>query len=254
MADIIPIAKNKRPSYENFVADCPLCGHECIFNRASDLHTFEPIGGLNVTCLNSLCAKTFRLISDSVNERHEMLIYDCYELLERKHYMNCILSLAQAYEVFFSLFLRVEFLYKPFAANLDQDLAVLNQLSEQLNEKIKDHTFSRMRALFLRTIIGRHSPTSLNDAAKIIAALPRYPTEPKSREIDAISDAKLIPLLRALKATTIHVLRNRVVHKQAYRPTHDQVQAALKETRSILFPLTSRLNLHDDLLWYKTHP
>ena len=105
MTDIIPIAKNKRPSYENFVADCPLCGHECIFNRASDLHTFEPIGGLNVTCLNGLCAKTFRLVSDSVNERHEMLIYDCYELLERKHYMNCILSLAQAYEVFFSLFL-----------------------------------------------------------------------------------------------------------------------------------------------------
>ena len=79
----IPIAKNMRPSYENFVADCPWCGYECIFNRASDLHTFEPIGGLNVTCLNGLCAKTFRLVSDSVNERHEMLIYDCYELLVR---------------------------------------------------------------------------------------------------------------------------------------------------------------------------
>lgn len=101
MANVIPIAEKMRTDYENFVAVCPSCGHECIFNRASDLCTFEPIGELNVSCLNEECRKPFRLVGDSVNEPHEMLIYDCYELLEHKHYMNCILSLAQAYEVFF---------------------------------------------------------------------------------------------------------------------------------------------------------
>jgi len=182
-----------------------------------------------------------------------MLIYDCYELLERKHYMNCILSLAQAYEVFFSLFLRVALLYRPFAADPDQDLADLNRLSEELGENIKEYTFGRLRALFLQQITTRHSPANLGEAAAIIAAFPAHPGEPKNSAIEALSDAKLVPLLKALKATTVHTLRNRVVHKHAYRPTRDQVEATLEETRSILFPLTSRLGLHDDVNWYMGH-
>ena len=250
MEDLILIAKNRRPSYENFVVECPVCGYECIFNRASDLRTFEPIEGLNVSCLNKSCGKPFRLVSDTVNEPHEMLIYDCYELLERKHYMNCILSLAQAYEVFFSLFLRVELLYKPFAATPAHDLADLNRLSEKLGEKIKDHTFNRMRALFLQQITARHSPANLGEAAAIIADFPKFPGEPKDSAIEALKDAKLVSLLKDLKTTTVHTLRNRIVHKHAYRPTRDEVEAALEDARSILFPLTSHLGLHDDVNWY----
>ena len=63
------------------------------------------------------CGKLFRLISDSVNERHEQLLFDCYELLERKHYMNCIISVTQSYEMFFGLYLRVAFLYRPFSSD-----------------------------------------------------------------------------------------------------------------------------------------
>src|SRR5260221_158441 len=106
----IPIAKNRRSSYENFVAQCPCCGKDCIFNRASDLHTLEPIAGLDVSCQSDDCRKPFRSVGDSVNSAHEMLILDCYELIEAKHYMAVILSLTQAYEVFFSLFFRVELL------------------------------------------------------------------------------------------------------------------------------------------------
>jgi hypothetical protein len=90
------IAKNRRTSYENFVAECPWCGKDCIFNRASDLHTFEPIAGRDVSCQSGDCRKPFRIVGDSVNSAHEMLIFDCYELIERKHYMNCILSLASS--------------------------------------------------------------------------------------------------------------------------------------------------------------
>lgn len=95
----IPVARKRRTSYENFVAECPWCGRENIFNRASDLHSVDPIAGLDVSCLSADCGKPFRLTGDSVNSPHEMLIFDCYELLERKHYMNAVLSLAQAYEV-----------------------------------------------------------------------------------------------------------------------------------------------------------
>lgn len=252
MQDIIPIAEGRRTSYENFVAECPLCGHECIFNRASDLCTFEPIAGLDVSCLNEECGQPFRLVGDSVNERHEMLIYDCHELLERKHYMNCVLNLALAYGTFFSLFLRVELLYKPFAADPDQ-LDRLNLLSKKLENKIKGYTFHPMRALFLWQIIKQRSAATFDEAEEIIKAFPDYPKDPKDSEIEALSDTKLIPLLKALKDTTIHELRNRVVHKQAYRPTREEVEDSLKETRSILFLLTHRLRLHDEPNWYMRH-
>ncbi len=179
-----------------------------------------------------------------------MFIFDCYELLDRKHYMNCILSLAQAYEVFFSLYFRVELLYKPFASDPNQDLACLNRLSEKLHEKIKEHTFSSMRALFLQHILKGLSPKNLADAKVVIDCLPKRPGDPKDEKILSLNDAKLVGLLKALKDTSINTLRNHVVHKQAYRPTREVVEEALKKTRSILFPLTSHLQLHDEINWY----
>lgn len=253
MSDI-PVARNKRASYENFVAECPSCGKESIFNRASDLGTLKPIAGRDVSCQSTDCRKPFRILGDSVNSAHEMLIFDCYDLLERKHYMNCILSLALAYEVFFSLFFRVELLYKPFATDPDQDLADLNRLSEDLREKLQKHTFAPMRALFLQHIVAGRSSKDLADAAAVVAGLPDSPRDPKDTAIESLGDAKLVPLLKALKATSINTIRNRVVHKQAYRPTRDEVDTAIGETQSILFPLTSHLQLYDEINWYMRKP
>jgi len=245
-----PIASKKRTNYENFVAECPYCGKESIFNRASDLHTFEPISGRNVSCQSVDCGKLFRIVGDSVNNNHEMIILDCYELIKRKHYMNCIFNLTQAYEVFFSLYFRVELLYKPFGANRDQDIAELNRIAKELREKLKEHTFARMRALFLQYMVNRQAPKNLVEAKTLIAGIPDRPAEPKDTAIENIGDTTLVPLLMALKATNINRLRNRVVHQQAYRPTREEVESSLEETRSILFPLTNHLELYDDVNFY----
>ena len=98
------------------------------------------------------------------------------------------------------------------------------------------------------------SSKDLADAAAVIAGLPDNPGDPKDTAIESLGDAKLVPLLKALKATSINTLRNRVVHKQAYRPTREEVEAALQETRSILFPLTSHLQLYDEINWYMGKP
>ena len=148
----------------------------------------------------------------------------------------------------------MEFLYRPFGADPDQELADLNQLSEALHEKLKEHTFARMRALFLQHMVSRPEPKSLAEAAALVAALPDRPGDPKDAAIDSVAEAKMVPLLKALKATTINSLRNRVVHKQAYSPTRQETEEALEEARSILFPLTSRLNLHDEINWYMRAP
>ena len=246
----IPTVRIKHASYENIVAECPACGKDNIFNRASDLNTFEPVGGLNIACQIGDCGRPFRMISDSINSAHEMLIYDCCDLLDRKHYMGCILNLAQSYEVFFSLFFRVELLYKPFGSDPTQRIEDLNDLSSELQKKIEKFTFAPLRALFLSHIVAGYAPDSLAEAVSIVSVIPKYPREPKDALIEKLADAKLVSLLKALKGTSIHTLRNKIVHKRAFRPTRDEVDAALEETRSILMPLTSRLRLNDEVNLY----
>ncbi len=111
-----------------------------------------------------------------------------------------------------------------------------------------------MRALFLHHLTAGRSPQNLADAAAVIAALPKRPPCPTDTAIEGLTDAKLVSLLKVLKSTNIHKLRNSIVHKQAYRPTRQQVEAALKETLATLFPLTTHLQLYDDINWYLRKP
>ena len=250
----IPVTYVKEAGYENLVVDCPWCRCESVFNRASDLHTFEHIGGLDTQCLNEKCEKPFRIVSDSVNERHEKLIFDCYYLLKRKQYMHCILNLAKAHEMFFSLFLRVELLYKPFAADFSAyGLAEVNRLSEKLEERVSGYTFAPLRRLFLQQLTIRPSPANLDEAQKAIHALPEQAKcvmGVSNKVIREEADASLKCLLIDLNRSKINELRNRVVHKRGYRPTLEETEEALDKTRSVVFPLTSRLDIRDDLNWY----
>lgn len=245
----IPVAKTIYTNYENFAAECPWCGKKNIFNRASDLATFEPIAGLDVVCLSNKCGKEFRLIGDTLNSPHEMLIYDCYKLIQQKQYMNTILTLAQAYEVFFNLFLRIEFLYKPFSA--ERDIAKFNSLSEMLYEKLKKHTFAKMRNHFLGYLLDNNPPRDLIEAERRIVSLSDNPREPKNTEIDSMNDSVLKPLLIAIKETEINTLRNKIIHKQAYRPTREEVDRAFEEAKTIMNELTFHLKLYDNIAFYK---
>ena len=78
------------------------------------------------------------------------------------------------------------------------------------------------------------------------------PEDPKDANIQSLSNARLVPHLMALKAIEINTLRNRIVHKQAYRPTRERAESALKDTENILFSLQGHLQLHDDINWYMT--
>ena len=109
-----------------------------------------------------------------------------------------------------------------------------------------------MRALFLQHMVKGSSPKNLAEAQAVVAKLSYTAAVPEDGAIESLGDAKLVPLLKALKATDINTLRNNVVHKQAYRPTIKKVEKAFNETRAILFPLTSHLQLYDDINWYMT--
>jgi len=95
----------KTGSFRNHgVEDESNCGVRNTFNRASDLQTFQPIGLKTVTC--QACKALFNIKNDTITAAHEMLLFGCYAFIERKEYMQCVLSVAQAYEVFFSHFIQ----------------------------------------------------------------------------------------------------------------------------------------------------
>ena len=244
----IPIAEMKHCNYENVIATCPYCDCDIIFNRVSDLDTTDPIDGLDTRCLNEKCRQEFRITNDSINERHEMLIFDCHDLLKRKQYMYCVLNLVQAYETFFSLYLRVTLLYKPFAS--DRRLEKLNNLSERLSQKIKRHPFDAMRKLFLCLVTKQISPIDLDASETIIQTIPSRLSCIPDYAIDAVSDTRLRALLKIVEDVRINKLRNKVVHKEAYRPKLHEVESALSETRRVLFPLSHHFKLRDEINWY----
>ena len=182
-----------------------------------------------------------------------MLVFECYQLLGRKEYMYCILNLATAYEMFFSLFLRVYLLYKPYTADANSGLAgsldKVNELSATLHHKIERLTFPSMRKLFLSEVTNTMPVIDLLSAEKRILSL-RPQQDTLDSNIEALGDGNLVQLLKDLKGTDIHNVRNAVVHKQGHRPTKEEATKYFEEAKSILFPLTHHLDLHDDLNWY----
>ena len=250
MEQVMPTAKIKSAGYENLCVDCPLCGQELLLNRASDLCTFEPISGRDVSCEE--CNGQFWLNSDTVNDRYEALLFDCADLLKRKRYMNCVLNVCQAYEMFFSLYLRVNLLYRPFAIqfrDIPYSIEKLHQLNKRLEEKTMSFGFAKLRNTCLQHIVGSISPMSLDDACKAIDSIGQQKM-PTDENISSAHPGKVAEHLLAIKNTNVNEVRNRVVHKSAYRPTCEEAGMVLKEGRSILFPLGSILELHDDINWY----
>ena len=251
-ADRLPVVSVSCTDYENIETVCPHCGKDNIFNRITDLKTTEPIGGSNLSCLMPDCGRSFRLVSDSVNDPHEMMLFDCERLITRKRYMNCVLTVGQAYEVFFALFLRVELVFRPWAADPDRDVSELNRLLKLLAGKLKEHGFGKLRAIVALRIAQAHPLRSVIEAETAIKGLSADAFGPLNRiDLGSLPDQEIGDLLKRLMATNIHGLRNSVVHKQAYRPTYEEARRALDEARDILFPLGLRLELHDDPNWYQ---
>ena len=240
----------KVSGYENIVVDCPICDDEVKLNRASDLQTFKPISGLSVSC--RACKTDFWINGDSVNERHEALIFDCYDHLAAKRYMSCILNVCQAYEMFFSLYLRVNLLYRPYATDYRKGCAStdkLNALVRELARETGDLSFARMRNIYLRLMVRSEQPSSLDEVKVHIKDL-RECQCPKDKELTVGRDKRISKLLLRVKRSKINGLRNDVVHKDGYRPKRSEAEHALSEARSVLLPLTSLLDLHDDVNWY----
>ncbi|HLX13493.1 MAG TPA: hypothetical protein VKS81_11830, partial [Bacteroidota bacterium] len=223
-----------------------------------DLKTDRLISSLEVTCQNESCGKPFRIVGDWINPSYEMLIYDCYHLIQEKRYCYSILNLAQSFEVFFSTYLRVELLYKPFRrereafhqdSNRDRSDPQIqfNALSNLLFDKTKLYSYSKMRNIFVNLILSRETIPNFETSEKIISKISSLAkSEVADEEIDRFDSNRIGGLLKRLREPNVIELRNKVVHKYAYRPTLKEVEDSLAETQDIVRPLGTLLLIYGD--------
>ena len=252
-----PYASQTEATYENFIAVCPVCEHRNVYNRASDLQTFEPIACKTVVCQRASCAASFNINSDRINPAHQALLFDCHDLLRAKQYMQAVLAITQAYEMLFSHGLRVEVLYRPFVQADSDDLDELNRVAARLYEIVQSFTFEAMRRLFLALAIRSAGFASLAESETWLGLVPtsaRNVAKVAAEQIEAVPNADLRLLLVDLASVQIHTLRNRVVHKDGYRPNRQEVEVAFAEAKRIIHRLTSLLKLSGDADWYLNQP
>lgn len=244
-------ALETNPTYENFAARCPACRRRSIFNRASDIGNYELVTNMIVNCQHADCQKQFIIGHDWINPGWQMLLLDCEDLKAEKHYAYCILNLAQAFEMFFALYLRVQFLYKPFASERPEGLDGFNRCSGLLFDKTRRYAYIKMRNVFINLILRAPKYTTLAESEAAIVDLSAITNNPLDENIRNLSDSALSDLLFRLVNCKVSDLRNDVVHKTGYRPTLDELQSAIDESANILHALNRHLKQpSDDIYFY----
>lgn len=250
MADLY--AERQKSNYENFIAECPYpdCKSENIFNRVSDLKTVEPIAFKEVECFK--CKRKFNIKSDYVGEIHEYLIYDCYELLKLKKYMYCIINLCTACESFFLKGIEIKLLLKPWEERLfERNTDTFNRYSKKLHERTRSYTYPKLLNVFFDLYLkdkSFHSQTSIDNYMNGIDDFAKI--EPKDEDIQKYHDRETGDLFMHLKKLKINEMRNKVVHKYAFRPSLQDVEKCLDEVKSVVFRLQTRLKMKHRMAYF----
>ena len=233
----------ERRDYETITARCDECGSLCTFNRVDDIGEPGPYdSGCYVGCIE--CGRPFWVFGDAVAPAYELLLFDAEEHMRAKHYMLCVTSLAQAWEMFFATFVYSHYLYRPFHHDVRYPgkLERFDGLAELLGDAVLDFTFDRLRNVLVNTVVEGVRPRTLDESEVAIARIKDddFGQRPAMARVDAFSDSSVRAVLLQLQGLRIGELRNRVVHKDAYRPRRWEVEECSDEIR-ILYRAKGRL-------------
>lgn len=195
----------KTAGYENIYFECPFCHYENILNRVSDLGGNNAIERLD-SVLCEKCKKPFSIIGDRVTLAKYRWFTDELEIFkEKKMYRTYVLNLCQGLETFFyQAIINNNFDRNPdFRNNGHIILEKYNNKRKEYDKNIKAWTFNKMREEFLR-VFKKERENYL----------------PKGIELKEDKRCKCFCLL---EKTQINSLRNKVVHKHAYRPFLEEI-------------------------------
>jgi hypothetical protein len=196
----------KTAGYENIYLDCPFCSTENILNRVSDLDGNNTVSRLDgVLC--EKCGKSFDIVGDRVAlAKYKWFINELDILKEKKMYRSYALNLCQGLEAFFyQAIINKKFDRNPDFRNEDNRIILekYNNEGKKYDKDIEEWTFRKMRAEFL-TIFKEEQENYIPQRRK--------PKEDRRCEC-----------FRLIKETDINSLRNKVIHKHAYRPSFEEI-------------------------------
>ncbi|HEX9985962.1 MAG TPA: hypothetical protein VGF69_22060 [Thermoanaerobaculia bacterium] len=217
--------------YETISVTCDFCHANLRLNRRDDLRELSAISGRNLTC--SSCHREFWITGDIVNTPYEMFIFAADAHFESKHHMLAVMSLAQAWELFLATFAYSNFVYRP--SWLQQRHAAareeLTRCEQKLEHATRNFNIRNLVNLTTHTIVRQMHPRTLAEAEPMIEQIEqqRLHRDPSNEDIATITDDEIHAAVQRLRNLQIVDLRNKVGHKQAYRPTAKEVMACIEE-------------------------
>ncbi len=228
-----------KADYETITAECPHCQSTSVYNRVSDIGDVGPYDGRDISCLS--CAHNFWINMDTVGPAYQMFIHAADEHFRQKHYMLAIGNLGQAWELFFATYVATVFLYRPFFTGPrdEQSVDELNAVAEELEHAIRKFTFLPLRNLLVHTAIKNIRPRTLAESVTAIAriAIDKLDSTPKQVLLETFPNEQISASLKQLLSLTISELRNKALHKRAYRPNRSETQRCLEEEVTFMFSL-----------------
>lgn len=246
----------EKKDYETITARCDRCGSLCTLNRVDDIGDPGPYySGRHVVCTQ--CGGPFWVSGDTSYPAYELLVFDAEGHMRSKHYMLCVMSLAQAWELFFATFCYSSYLYRPYYRDPRQRdrLERFDDLAERLGEAIRDFTFDQLRNVLVNTVVERVRPGTLDESGVAIARIEgdNFGQRPAKARVDAFSDSSVRAVLLQLQGLRIGELRNRVVREDAYRPRRAEVEDCGEEIR-VLYRAKGRLSVRTFDEWKAASP
>ena len=229
--------------YETITARCDECGSLSILNRVDDIGDPGPYdSGCYVGCTE--CGRPFWVFGDAIAPAYELLIFDAEKHMLAKHYMLSVMSLAQAWEMFFATFVYSNYLYRPFYrdAGYAERSERFDVLAVLLGDAIRKFTFDPLRNVLVNTVVEGVRPRTLDESEVAIARIEGddFGQRPAKANVDAFPDPSVRTVLLQLQGLRIGELRDQVVREDAYRPHRAEVEECGDEIR-VLYRAKGRL-------------
>jgi hypothetical protein len=241
------MAHIQNADYETITVVCDHCQALNTYNRLDDIGDPGPYASRHINCL--VCEKQFHICADTWMPAYQFFIHAADEQVKLKRFMPAVTQLGQAWELFFATYLYGNYAYRPFfaATPSPRDIDHLHTLTTKLHAVIVDFTFGKLRNMFTRTILNNWHPSTLAEAdaalARVIAEKIWKPVDANERAIHpVVGDRRLLDALYKLE---IDGLRNRVVHKEAHRPSRVELERCQDGEIRLLYRIKRKFKVAD---------
>jgi hypothetical protein len=188
-----------------------------------------------------------------INPAYELFIFSADGLASEKRYMLCVTTLAQAWEMFFTTFAYSNFLYRPFFADggPGRDRERFDRLESDLGIAMRRFTFDPLRNMLINTVLERLHPGAPDEPETAIARVRKenFGQQPTRARVEAFHTPPVREVLLQLQEVQIGELRNRVVHKDPYRPCLVEVDTCLEEEIRVPYETKNLLSVRAIEQW-----